>query len=122
MANNDDDQARSHDRAAAIFEAMVSFTKTKEELGLTWAEMLEAVEFCWLSVASIIRNEQLALPDAYPAERERQAATLERYAALVRSDTPDLEAERLWQQGLHAEAFEHLKRMANDSGSPDQSA
>jgi hypothetical protein len=69
--------------------------------GLSDQDQLFALEMAWLATASRLRNVQLMNPGGFPAERERQAAMLDRMAELVRSDTPDLELERLWQEEDH---------------------
>ena len=40
---------------------------------------------------------------------------LEKMTAIVRSDTPDLELERLWQEGDIEGAHKHVMRLLSDA-------
>ena len=68
-------------------------------LDLSTRETLDALQLTWMAVASNARNEALRLPDGFPTERARQVEKLRRLAAIVEADVPDLEVERLFQEG-----------------------
>jgi hypothetical protein len=57
--------------------------------------LLAAYTLC----ASNARNEALIEPDGFPRERDRQVALLRQAIELIAHDEPDLEAERLFQEG-----------------------
>jgi hypothetical protein len=62
-------------------------------------EQLDLLTAAWLVVASGARNAALMEPGGFPAERARQVTLLRRLADLIVADVPDLEMERLWQEG-----------------------
>lgn len=84
--------------------------------GLPPADTLFVLEMAWLATASNLRNAQLANPGGFPSERDRQAETLEKLAAIVRSDTPDVELERLWLEGDNEGAVRHVLRLLREGG------
>jgi len=67
--------------------------------GLSMQARLEILELAWLTVASNARTEALIQPGGFPEERTRQVEHLRRMIDLVTVDEPDLELERLYQEG-----------------------
>ena len=51
---------------------------------------LRVLEFVWLNAASHARASQLGIAGGFASERERQLASLERMAAVVRADESGL--------------------------------
>lgn len=66
--------------------------------GLSPEDQLFVLELAWLTRAAVVRAEAIAL-GGFAAEQARQLDVLDKMAQLVREDTPDLEAERLYQEG-----------------------
>lgn len=67
--------------------------------GLSTREKLDTVELAYLVIASHARTEALMMPGGFPAERARQVEHLEKMVKMVGEDEPDLEMERLFQEG-----------------------
>lgn len=80
-------------------------------------DRLLVVQLAWTILAQQARNEALAFPGGFQAERDRQAAQLEQVALVVREDTPDIELERLLQEGDTEGVLRHIrKRMDGAKG------
>ena len=84
-------------------------------------DRLLACELAWLVFAGIARSEALAFPGGFPGEQARQVERLEKMVGLVRDDAPDLELERLFQEGNVEEIARRL-RAALDEGTSDEGA
>ncbi len=65
----------------------------------TWKEKLLPLQLAWLAAAGNARTDALFTPDGFTKERAHQVDALEKMVALVAGDEPDLEAERLLQEG-----------------------
>lgn len=74
---------------------------------LSTREKLDVLSAAWLATAANARTEALAEPGGFPAERDRQIARLGFYAEMIAVDEPDLEAERLFQEGDYKAMFQH---------------
>jgi len=82
-------------------------------------DKLDLLAFAWLAVASEARNATLGEPGGFPAERDRQVALLRDFADMIEADTPDLEIERLWQEGDMEGFARYVQSRLSD---PDASA
>jgi hypothetical protein len=71
---------------------------------------LMALELAWITLAEEARSVALPFPGGYSTERQRQLEHLEKMAALVRGGEPDLELERLYQEGDAEGVLEHLRK------------
>ena len=80
-------------------------------------EKLNVLEMTWLVVASTARTDALTMPGGFPEERARQVAQLRRLADIVEADEPDLETERLFQEGDDLDAW--ARRVRGLLGPPD---
>jgi hypothetical protein len=78
--------------------------------GLPFDEQLNTLELAWLSLAATVRGTALSVPGGFPAAQARQFKHLGRMALIVRDAIPDLEAERLFQEGDLAAESERLGR------------
>ena len=67
--------------------------------GLSTREKLDVVQIAWLTMGSNARTEALSIPGGFPEERARQVEQLEKMAELVSTAEPDLETERLFEEG-----------------------
>ena len=85
---------------------------------LSAQDRLDVLLFAWLVLASQARTEALIAPGGFPAVRDRQAARLRTMADLVASDEPDLEMERLFQEGDIAGMLRHVQALREGEG-PD---
>ena len=85
--------------ADITLERMMRIYGACEELSTE--QRLEVLTFVWLAVASNARTEALVVPGGFPAERDRQVKTLRTVAECVGADEPDLEVQRLCQEGDH---------------------
>jgi hypothetical protein len=94
------------------FDAMERLTAACA--GLTTREVLDALELTWIAFAANARTEQLSIPGGFPEEQARQVQRLQRIAELVRGDEPDLELERLWQEGDHDGFVARVKHLMDD--------
>jgi hypothetical protein len=79
--------------------------------GLPTQERLDVLELAWLTMASQARTEALITPGGFPAERDRQVQVLRNMAVLVGDDEPDLEMERLFQEGDHEGMLRRLQSL-----------
>ena len=79
---------------------------------LPTGQRLMAVELAWVMVGMQARQEALAIPGGFQAERERQLEHLGKLAWLVREDTPDLELERLMLEGDVEGLARHLSGLS----------
>jgi hypothetical protein len=91
------------------FDSVINISTLLESLNDT--DRLEVLEIAWLMTAANARNAALALPGGFPAEQARQLTHLEKMALLVREDTPDLEAERLFLEGDIPGMLRHMRAM-----------
>jgi hypothetical protein len=80
--------------------------------GLPIDGRLEVLQMAWIVLAEHARNEALAIPGGFPNEQARQRGELEKITSLVRADTPDLEPERLRQEG---DLAGHLRRLQGEA-------
>jgi hypothetical protein len=87
---------------------------------LSTQDKLEVIELLWLAFAANARTEQLAIPGGFQEEQARQVERLDKFAALIRADAPDLECERLWLEDDLEGMVEHLKRRVAEEGSGGQ--
>lgn len=85
-------------------EALTAVTSTLDvrvELSLSDQDMLHVLEMAWLVLAQMERDKQLAVPGGFPEEQARQLGVLHKMSHLVGDSEPDIELERLWQEGDH---------------------
>jgi hypothetical protein len=97
-----DDNKKVFDAMHVAIEAVAS---------LSMEDRLMALGMAWIVLAEQARNEALAFPDGFPAEKARQLTQLEKMALLVSHATPDLELERLTQEEDWDGVFQHLKTL-----------
>jgi hypothetical protein len=81
------------------------------ELGLSTREELDVLQWAWLAVASNARTEALGIPGGFPEERARQVTRLHAMADEVARDQPDLEMERLYQEGDDEGMHRHIMQL-----------
>lgn len=93
------------------FELLVEVNNRCAELGLSDDDRLDLFELAWLMTASNLRNATLAIPGGFPTEQSRQLRILEHMVEMVRTDEPDLEAERLFQEGDIEGLHQHFHKM-----------
>jgi len=86
---------------------------------LSSQDKLTAISIAWLSVAKSARSEALIVPGGFPEERARQVEVLRRMVDLTETDTPDLEMERLFQEGDIEGMRQHLKKTFGTDAGPD---
>ena len=79
-------------------------------------ECLFLFEIAWLAAAAALRHDQMAFPEGFAAERERQAARLESMARIVRAAEPDLELERLRREGDDDALMLYFRSRLSDEG------
>jgi hypothetical protein len=77
-------------------------------------DRLLVLQLAWIILAQQARNQALAFPGGFQGEQSRQVGQLEKTALLVREDTPDIELERLTQEGDYAGCLEHLRKLRDD--------
>jgi DNA-binding helix-hairpin-helix protein with protein kinase domain len=101
-------------------ETMNAMTRVTQALAeLSTQDIVEVLGQAWLAWAANARNEFIFVPGGYLAEQERQAAWLEKTAAFVRADAPDLETERLHRSGdtqAILRRYRELQRRGNKGG------
>jgi len=98
-------------------ELLESVLEVCASSSLPTGDVLAVLQFAWIALAGVARNEALAFPDGFPAERERQARQLEAMASTVREDVPDLESERLLQEGDVDGWLKHIRNASEtDAG------
>jgi hypothetical protein len=78
------------------------------------------IEWVWMVAAATERREALALPGGFTAAQSRQIEQLEKLVAMVRDDKPDLEGERLYQEGDMTGYAKHLRARLKESGDHDK--
>ena len=83
----------------AVFKVLTGLVEVLATSGLESDDRLFALELAWLSMASNARTAAIAFPGGFPAQQARQVERLAKISALVSGATPDLELERLWQEG-----------------------
>lgn len=77
---------------------------------LPLTEQLFVLQLAWLALAGNARDQALAFPDGFPAEQARQLEQLDAMIRLVRDAAPDVEAERLFQEGDAEGYVKHMWR------------
>ena len=85
--------------------------------GVSLDEQLIAVELSWLAIAAGGRDAALSIPGGFAAAQARQLDHLEKMGLLVRDAEPDLEAERLFQQGDLKRLLDHSRQLGLDGDS-----
>jgi hypothetical protein len=70
-------EKREPDLIAEVYEQIAAVPVERQ---------LRVLEFVWLNAASHARTARLGAPGGFTVERDRQLATLERMAAIVRAD------------------------------------
>ena len=70
-------ETREPDLIAEVYEQIAAVPVERQ---------LRVLEFVWLNAASHARTARLGTPGGFTVERDRQLATLERMAAIVRAD------------------------------------
>jgi len=78
------------------------------EQGSPSSERADILLTAYLITAANARNEAIIEPGGYLAEQARQLERLERAAALIKTDVPDVEAERLFHEGDIEGMLRHL--------------
>jgi hypothetical protein len=81
---------------------------------LPMKERLIVLEMAWTVLAQRARDEALAIPNGFPVEQTRQLEQLAKMAALVQGHTPDIELERLIQEGDWEGAATYLQKLEAD--------
>jgi hypothetical protein len=76
----------------------------------TGDDQLFLLELAWMATAAHSRASALAFPGGFTEARASQVARLEKILAIVRADEPDLEMERMWQEGDHEGFAQRLQR------------
>jgi Spy/CpxP family protein refolding chaperone len=82
--------------------------------GLPTRERLDVVQIAWLTTASRARTEALITPGGFSEERSRQVEYLNAMAKLVAADEPDLEMERLYNEGDVEGVLRRVRRLRAD--------
>ena len=82
--------------------------------GLSTRERLDVVQIAWLTTASHARTEALITPNGFPDERARQVEQLNAMTRLVAADEPDLEMERLYNEGDVDGVLRRARRLLDD--------
>jgi hypothetical protein len=75
---------------------------------------LVVLRLLWIGMSAEARSEALAFPGGFETERDRQVAILSKLLAMTITDKPDLEAERLMEEGDWEGMDEYLKRRFGD--------
>lgn len=96
-------------------EVIAELNQVFTERNIEDRERLDILSIAWLLTAGNVRAEALAIPEGFPAEQARQITLLDRLALLVREDTPDLEGERLFQEGDYDGMMQHYARRLSDA-------
>jgi hypothetical protein len=105
----------ANDPARDTLEMLIEINRLCTERSLDDHARLELFELAWLTTAGNIRNAALAMPGGFAVEQARQLGFLEKMTALVGSETPDLEGERLFQEGDLEGWMEHMRRLMDDA-------
>jgi hypothetical protein len=92
-----------HPEDKAFFESAVRILDTLQTMTPYDARLV--IQLAWTVLAKRCRDEALA-----------QIGQLEKIAALVREDTPDMELERLVQDGDIQGALNHIRKSINEEG------
>jgi hypothetical protein len=98
----------------AFFDRIIRLTDLLADLPTR--DRLDVLEAAWLCLATSARAEALFAPGGYVAEQSRQGEHLARMATLVSTDAPDLEMERLFQEGDIDGMRRHLERRLAEGG------
>ena len=93
-----------------MLELVVKLVKATFDLE-SHDDRMRALEIAWVFLASQARTEALAVPGGFSATRDRQARRLEELLVWVRTDEPDLEAERLWHEGDREGFMMHIDEL-----------
>jgi hypothetical protein len=92
------------------------FETTRPSAALPIRERLAILEMAWLMLATQERCHALATPGGFPEAQAQQLERLDSMATLVRTDTPDLEAERLFHEDDLDGMMEHFRRRITGDG------
>jgi hypothetical protein len=77
-------------------------------------DRLLILQFAWITLAQQARNEALGVRGGFPAQQAKQLEQLYKIAQVVKSDAPDLELERLIQEGDIEGALQHMRKRIGD--------
>lgn len=102
----------AYDRKDAIFEVVNRVVD--ECAALSMGDQLMVLQIAWIVLAKQARDQALAFPGGFPGEQARQLEQLVKIAAFIREDTPDLELERLNQDGDFDGALKHFRSLWDD--------
>jgi hypothetical protein len=80
---------------------------------------LMLLSLAWIERAQRLRVNALIFPDGFPEEQTLQLEKLEKMAALVRADVPDLELERLHLAGDVEAVLRYLNNFQKPSENDD---
>jgi len=69
-----------------------------------------------MALAQQARNEALAFPEGFSTEQARQLHHLEGIAVLIGTDAPDIELERLTQEGDWDGVLKRLRSLQKGGG------
>jgi hypothetical protein len=95
----------------AFLDTLRSVLKVCDDTGAPIEEQLTVLELAWIAWAQRARSAALALPGGFPAEQARQLDRLVKIVRLVKDDVPDLELERLHQEGDIEGVVDYLKKL-----------
>src|SRR3954471_10230907 len=79
--------------------------------GLTDDDCLLVCELAWIAMANNLRTAALSFPGGFTDARAMQVDRLQKLAELVAADVPDLEAERLLQEGDLEGYMAHIRKL-----------
>lgn len=91
------------------FQALMAVLGTCEVTGAAPGDQLMILQLAWITLAGRVRSKAIAV-GRFQAEQAEQVRQLDKMKSLVSADTPDMELERLHQEGDHAGVAEYLLR------------
>lgn len=92
---------------------------TCDATGAALGDQLMILQLAWTVLAQRVRSEAIAV-GRFQAEQAEQVRHLDKMKSLAAADTPDLELERLHQEGDYAGVVEHLQRLQRQAEAGEQ--
>jgi hypothetical protein len=86
---------------------------TCDATGAASGDQLMILQLAWLTLAGRVRSEAIAV-GRFQAEQAEQLRHLDKMKSMAAADTPDMELERLHQEGDYAGVAEYLRRLAGE--------
>jgi hypothetical protein len=105
-----------HDDDRHLLEATSGLLETVADRPM--GDRLLLLQMAWIALAQRARNDALAFPGGFQRELARQLAQLEKVVALVQADVPDLELERMTQEGDFDGVLRHLQTLMDKRAGP----